>query len=1497
MDRDQFDAFNSLMAQEAESGDYDDLIEMAEGGPVGEDMENDMDTAIKYYAQGGRVIPRVGRAAQMLQKFADGGDVRIAAQQAPVDRLFGGTQPAVGPVAMPVAVFGPKGEFFGSPQAAVAAGVKDYTYTPSLNIPTFNPTYKAPTGPIISPTSVTTGTSTVAPITDLGKAAALRLPTTSAPAATAKALFDQITPSSLAGAGKDFSAAETSTYTPTALTTTKPTLLTAAQMQEKQPELMLYEPSLKYGGIKVYKGPLQTSPYQDLLTPTEPEVKPPTTPVPKTPKGYIYTPYVSLTPEQLLKTGTKAQITDMFKGIVAQQEKDVNSVRAEFNQALIDGNWTLANTLKDILVTQEAELGLAKADLGAVGTKYKTAFRAAGSPPEGEISDPVQRLIAQQSRTKDQGMDSTARAMLKKFAGGGEAKALAAPEEEDDRIPDMPPNPTDEDIAEFRRKLKRLDDRSYWKRQGPNSADERVSGDIEDLNLYYSMPMYTTEEMRGYSMPMQDDVEEMRAKKEARYYRHGGPVQFGKGGAVKKAAEALKTFLEPSKIKQRLYHGTTGDIYEFDPATAAKQTGNPTSYFGTFLSDSPKEAGRYARDWQHGGTYGGNIMPVHAQIKNPYPMSYKEYEHYSEAEYNRFIKNPSKEMQDKHRQEAMQEVLARKQQLIDQGYDGIVVKIGGINEYIPFSPNQIKSATGNRGTYDITDPDIRKAKGGLVHRADGSPVYGEIATGDSGITADTLTGLRSRKGVDGFASEAAKMLRNLVGEGVSNLESGLRGSVAAIPGTFGDIESIFRESDKTRKLATTEEVLRDYMPKRLTKPTKEAAGFEEVGTYLPLPVPAGTATKVAKGVKSGAKKALEELGPTAAGMAEKQLQKVGLGPMQVVPEGPSASLPLTMTERTEQGRLFRGRLDDLIAEIRNPVTKGQFLGSLRGKAREYEISRAAQALQDLDDAAKITPAELSSRIDKLATPSRYRTTFIEPKDSGLHNKYDNVYGAADHPVGVINLSYVPTHEAIRAEEAGNKVRASISSLGYRAEIGELLGNLEDFVKTSSALVKNPEKQKDLLSGLNNLRSDLSQSQEKDKLLNELTSLRILDFPEYKGSYGELLTEKMRQAPPEIVASRGKDPSAYSNFYEKSSEEVLAELRLKALQRINAQHPLLKQYLSEPEYLDLLSNAKDSPVRGENKLDALRNRLASDIKAERGIALADNNEVIQRLLAEADKSATYKGSHAAVNPEKNAMGFSRFTEHTVNVPGMGKLDGIYVSELQSDMFRDIKKMGKLGGSRDADTKEIQALVNGIKTKLASVGDKLDKSYGGTDAFLFTVSDIKNPDALSSVLQGPYIGMPASKANSIAADIIKDGKRIEKLKERAGILTNEPKGTYQIEEPIANIETQPQVVQQLLAKNAIAGAIQRGKSFVAFPGVESKQAKLYEKLPNNLKQVIKDLGEGFVMQPITIKAKDGVERTHLAVIWDNNAAQRIMNQGVPFKKGGLVDKNNANNRKYI
>ena len=44
------------------------------------------------------------------------------------------------------------------------------------------------------------------------------------------------------------------------------------------------------------------------------------------------------------------------------------------------------------------------------------------------------------------------------------------------------------------------------------------------------------------------------------------------------------------------------------------------------------------------------------------------------------------------------------------GYDGIVVKEGGVTNYAVFEPTQIKSAIGNRGTFDPADSDIRNPR-------------------------------------------------------------------------------------------------------------------------------------------------------------------------------------------------------------------------------------------------------------------------------------------------------------------------------------------------------------------------------------------------------------------------------------------------------------------------------------------------------------------------------------------------------------------------------------------------------------------------------------------------------------------------------------------------------------------------------------------------------------------------------------------------------------------
>jgi hypothetical protein len=644
-----------------------------------------------------------------------------------------------------------------------------------------------------------------------------------------------------------------------------------------------------------------------------------------------------------------------------------------------------------------------------------------------------------------------------------------------------------------------------------------------------------------------------------------------------------------------------------------------------------------------------------------------------------------------------------------------------------------------------------------------------------------------------------------------------------------------------------------------------------------------------KGAKKAGKKIADELGPTAAEMLEKTMPR-----FNIVPDGPP--LPTNMQERVEQGKMFTGRLDSFVSEMQNPVTKEQFLGSLKGKFREYEISRAAQALADLDKAAKITPSDLASRISKVASPNRYKTTIVEPKDSGLHNQYDNVYGEAGAPVGTINLSFEPTAAQLARETnakealstAAQLSRGSIMTLNSirEAVAGEPIKeikSLTDFVSNMSSL---PEATKvKTIEELNALNNNLvSIIQPTLKMSKELESAQRLGSEEANA----LLLRRMQEAERANVEynTKGTPFERRVDLLNQIRKDVTEELRRQEFQKVIDKYKI-------PVDLSNVSNEEVTTVINDVNRK-LNTRAVDDLKS----IMVDAKPTIDSVLEEAQKTSTYKGSHTAVNSQPNAMGFSRFTDHTVNIPGIGKRDGMHISELQSDMFRDIKKEGKAGGSREADIQEVRSIVDGIKTKFASVKDKLEEGYGGIDSFLFVISNIKNDaKAVSEVLQGPGVGMNATKADQLAQDLVKDIKRVDKLKERVGMLTNTPKGRYTIEEPIASIETQPQVVQQLLIKNAVIGAMQRGKSFISFPGAESKQAKLYEKLPNNLKQVLKDLGEGFEVMPLVLKDKKGVERSHLTLIWDDNTAQRLLNNGVKFKKGGMVEKSAIDNRRYL
>lgn len=188
----------------------------------------------------------------------------------------------------------------------------------------------------------------------------------------------------------------------------------------------------------------------------------------------------------------------------------------------------------------------------------------------------------------------------------------------------------------------------------------------------------------------------------------------------------------------KVYHGTAADFGAFDKSLQGSSTGAKSAKAGVWFTSDPKVAGSYANyaatdakvkalidkanaaekagDWNLYDQYladadaledafraenrqGQNVMPTYLSIKNPRIFDAK-----GEA---------FSAIQDKINREIL---LAKR-----MGHDGMVVRslddAAGISDavadhYLAFEPTQIKSATGNRGTFDPTDPNITHLTGG-----------------------------------------------------------------------------------------------------------------------------------------------------------------------------------------------------------------------------------------------------------------------------------------------------------------------------------------------------------------------------------------------------------------------------------------------------------------------------------------------------------------------------------------------------------------------------------------------------------------------------------------------------------------------------------------------------------------------------------------------------------------------------------------------------------------
>lgn len=568
-------------------------------------------------------------------------------------------------------------------------------------------------------------------------------------------------------------------------------------------------------------------------------------------------------------------------------------------------------------------------------------------------------------------------------------------------------------------------------------------------------------------------IEAAQRELNARKMAKGGPVKkdnggedltpvqsFGKGGTVKKAAEVLSELVEAPSVVLR------GKLSELEKYLFEKHGASEAKRLQKAADEVKNLEDQYTTEALKEVFRGDNTKPLlvvadpakfqdfAARLKEPYRPAVERYWREMSAggggaEYVPYLRLNKDEgklpyvagHEGRHRNIAMTEL----------GYPSTIWQImtqSGLRGPLPRRTREeyLKALFDQIGEKPLVIPESRwtpetkdklfveervrdwkKARtlpepfkhGGLVHRQSGSPEYGEIAIG-GGVTPDTKTALTTKQGFSG--KEAMDFVKRVYGEGASNLESLVRGSVAAIPGSFGDIESIFRD-DKNRKLATTEEILRDRMPKRMTTPTKEGAGFEEVGTYLPLPIPAGTVTQAAKtagkGVETGAAKMLEKLGPRRGRKWESVIASME----------PARSYAVKPKGGTFYPPDFGSNLDDYINQtVRGLSTAENLSGKdakvvaqfIQEKGRKYLTSIYGTA----DD--PLRQALMEGRLPRYdSDKERFRGYALDAARAGNPEAVEDLEKAYDNSTRLQTLGYMSPSSTENVFTIGNRIDEGI----------------------------------------------------------------------------------------------------------------------------------------------------------------------------------------------------------------------------------------------------------------------------------------------------------------------------------------------------------------------------------------------------------------------------------------------------------------------------------------
>ena len=161
----------------------------------------------------------------------------------------------------------------------------------------------------------------------------------------------------------------------------------------------------------------------------------------------------------------------------------------------------------------------------------------------------------------------------------------------------------------------------------------------------------------------------------------------------------------------RFYHATANDFSAFKPGGDDPEMSGSAIWLSPYADYQPA----YHNVGARGGGFreGARVLPLYARMQNPLTLDDPDMLSWAREVFaggsSAFPRMLPQNWVDDIRSEGYDSIIYKSKPLKD-----VSGKEYPSDESMVFEPTQIKSATGNRGTYDPDDPDIRKARGGFA---------------------------------------------------------------------------------------------------------------------------------------------------------------------------------------------------------------------------------------------------------------------------------------------------------------------------------------------------------------------------------------------------------------------------------------------------------------------------------------------------------------------------------------------------------------------------------------------------------------------------------------------------------------------------------------------------------------------------------------------------------------------------------------------------------------